>query len=299
MCNSYISEIVAVCITWGGCLTSIFLKLDLFLSSEIDVKSQSFGKYNHLHRLGLMSSPNVSENSTASTSMQSHRYWNCHCLHHYRLMCSLMQLLVPLCNWIVTETATAFFTSDWCAPWCNCLYLCAIGSLLKLPLPSSLPTDVLPDATACTSVQSDRYWNCHCLLHCRLMCSLMTETMAAPGTSEIHTTSVPVASQGDFVRSHRLYCISLTSYTFTAQTVLLICWDLTEPQKKTRICLIHFQRSPVVIIIIIIIIININIITVANIITSNKHSPWRLVRERTMPTEWPPLLGEVNANSCG
>jgi hypothetical protein len=30
-----------------------------------------------------------------------------------------------------------------------------------------------------------------------------------------------------------------------------------------------------------------------------KHNSVALVRERTIPTEWPPLVGEVNANFCG
>jgi hypothetical protein len=30
-----------------------------------------------------------------------------------------------------------------------------------------------------------------------------------------------------------------------------------------------------------------------------KRAPWLLVRKRTIPTEWPPLVGEVSANFCG
>jgi hypothetical protein len=29
------------------------------------------------------------------------------------------------------------------------------------------------------------------------------------------------------------------------------------------------------------------------------HTPWPLVRKRTIPTERPPLVGEVSANFCG
>jgi hypothetical protein len=29
-----------------------------------------------------------------------------------------------------------------------------------------------------------------------------------------------------------------------------------------------------------------------------KQTPWLLVRKRTIPTEQPPLVGEVNANLC-
>jgi hypothetical protein len=30
-----------------------------------------------------------------------------------------------------------------------------------------------------------------------------------------------------------------------------------------------------------------------------KKTPWPLVRKRTIPTERPPLVGEVSANFCG
>jgi hypothetical protein len=32
---------------------------------------------------------------------------------------------------------------------------------------------------------------------------------------------------------------------------------------------------------------------------TNKHSTWPVVRKRTIPTERPPLVGEVSANFCG
>jgi hypothetical protein len=31
----------------------------------------------------------------------------------------------------------------------------------------------------------------------------------------------------------------------------------------------------------------------------SKKNPWLLVRKRTIPTERPPLVGEVSANFCG
>jgi hypothetical protein len=33
--------------------------------------------------------------------------------------------------------------------------------------------------------------------------------------------------------------------------------------------------------------------------TKRKQTPWLLVRKRTIPTERPPLVGEVSANFCG
>jgi hypothetical protein len=32
---------------------------------------------------------------------------------------------------------------------------------------------------------------------------------------------------------------------------------------------------------------------------ASKKTPWPLFRKRTIPTEGPPLVGEVSANFCG
>jgi hypothetical protein len=38
---------------------------------------------------------------------------------------------------------------------------------------------------------------------------------------------------------------------------------------------------------------------VDNVNNNNNNNSMALVRERTMPTERPPLVGEVSANFCG
>jgi hypothetical protein len=39
--------------------------------------------------------------------------------------------------------------------------------------------------------------------------------------------------------------------------------------------------------------------TIVFLNNKQKQIPWSLVRERTIPTESPPLVGEVSANFCG
>jgi hypothetical protein len=32
---------------------------------------------------------------------------------------------------------------------------------------------------------------------------------------------------------------------------------------------------------------------------ADNQTPWPLVRKRTTPTEWPPLVGQAKTNFCG
>jgi hypothetical protein len=41
------------------------------------------------------------------------------------------------------------------------------------------------------------------------------------------------------------------------------------------------------------------IVSQLNPIHTIQYNSVALVRQRTMPTEWPPLVGEVSANFCG
>jgi hypothetical protein len=42
-----------------------------------------------------------------------------------------------------------------------------------------------------------------------------------------------------------------------------------------------------------------NLWTLTHTVKNLKKTPWPLVRKRTIPTERPPLVGEVSANFCG